>query len=265
MQVVGMIMSMKSIEDTLRHEIKHGGQSRYKISQKTGIAESTLSRFLHGAPMKSGTIDKLLDLFGYEVIKTRKPNPSTAKHPVSNSIREVQKCLRQTWDMYAKDPYFWHSRAKCLYEAAKAYRREHWPKVRQHHDTEAAVSDFYRGPVYMLLAGLAIEGILKALIVAKRPEVVLPQKLSPELTGHDLERLYRDAGLRESGTTIRLLHRLTNYVEVLGRYPVTKTKQSMGKMHSTYFSGGGNTDFNNVDRLWERLEKKIRPYIETDE
>jgi transcriptional regulator with XRE-family HTH domain len=50
------------LSDEIRQTLADCGQSRYAISKATGIAESTLSRFLageRGLPMK--TLDKLAD------------------------------------------------------------------------------------------------------------------------------------------------------------------------------------------------------------
>lgn len=51
-----------SLSEQIRRAVKKCGQTRYAISKATGIAESTLSRFLageRGLPMK--TLDRLAD------------------------------------------------------------------------------------------------------------------------------------------------------------------------------------------------------------
>jgi transcriptional regulator with XRE-family HTH domain len=50
------------LSDEIRRAVADCGQTRYAVSKATGIAESTLSRFLageRGLPMK--TLDKLAD------------------------------------------------------------------------------------------------------------------------------------------------------------------------------------------------------------
>jgi len=168
-----------------------------------------------------------------------------------------------SWTQLAKDPESWLRKAEALKNAADAARVSFWPKKRKHHDTKAAVADFFQGPVYMLLAGLAVETLIKGIIVAKNPEFVGKQWLSKKLTHHNLQELYRTASLREDNSRNDLLLRLQNYVENFGRYPVTKTKQDMEKMVRTRFAG--QTDPDTVDRLWSFLFDKIQPYIQTDE
>ena len=50
------------LSDQLRHAVENCGQTRYAIAKATGIAESTLSRFMggeRGLPTK--TLDRLAD------------------------------------------------------------------------------------------------------------------------------------------------------------------------------------------------------------
>ena len=63
----------------------------------------------------------------------------------------------------------------------------------------------------------------------------------------------------KSKANYNLLLRLQNYVVIFGRYPVTKTKQDMQKLIDTRFAG--QTDPNNINRLWNFLVKSIENYI----
>ncbi len=57
------------LSDQIRQVIVDCGQTRYAISQATGIAESTLSRFVageRGLPMK--TLDKLADYLDLHIV-----------------------------------------------------------------------------------------------------------------------------------------------------------------------------------------------------
>ncbi len=180
---------------------------------------------------------------------------STSK---SNKNDKFAQFHRQSWKDYTR-PYFWLVRAEALYEAANAFREKFWPKERSARDAKAAYSDFCRGPVYMLLAGLALETLIKGIIVGRNPKVVGPQRLSKKLTNHNLVDLYREAGLRESKGLKDLLLRLQNYIEIFGRYPVSKTKKNMEKMSNTRFAG--QTDHNSIDRIWKNLVPEIQDFI----
>ena len=63
---------MKTLAEKLRHEIETCGKSRYSISMSTGIDEAALCRFIQGGSLKIETVDKLLDYFGYKLVKRKK-------------------------------------------------------------------------------------------------------------------------------------------------------------------------------------------------
>ena len=54
---------------TLRKAVKTGGENRADISRETGIGESVLSRFVHGAGLRSDTSDRLCKHLGLELTK----------------------------------------------------------------------------------------------------------------------------------------------------------------------------------------------------
>jgi len=173
---------------------------------------------------------------------------------------ELEEYYRGKWEVLAKDPQVWLRSAQNLKTATDALRKSLWPKDRKRFGTKAAAADFIYGPVYMLLSGLAIETLLKGIIIAKNPKLVKQQKLSNELTHHKLIELYNKACLVKSRSRNDLLSRLQNYVENFGRYPVTKTKQDMQKLAKTRFAG--QTDPDSIERLWGYLFKQIRSCIQ---
>jgi hypothetical protein len=64
---------METFSEQLRRAINDCGRSRYEISQRTGIAESILSRFIHrerGLSLKS--VDVLMQFLGLEIRPHRK-------------------------------------------------------------------------------------------------------------------------------------------------------------------------------------------------
>jgi transcriptional regulator with XRE-family HTH domain len=65
---------MEKFTDTLRREILDCGLSRYAISQRAGVSESILSRFVRGERgLSSESIDSLVEFLGLEVRPRRKP------------------------------------------------------------------------------------------------------------------------------------------------------------------------------------------------
>jgi hypothetical protein len=175
--------------------------------------------------------------------------------------QESEKFHRDSWHSLSIDPKTWLRSGERLKTAADALRKSSlWPAKRKPYDRKSAVADFHYGPVYMLLAGLAIETLIKGIVVARHPDFVKQQKLSRELTNHNLTDLYGTAGLMKNRGHYNLLLRLQNYVVIFGRYPVAKTKQDMQKLSDTRFAG--QTDPERIDRLWNFLVKKIQPYIQ---
>jgi transcriptional regulator with XRE-family HTH domain len=59
---------MAKFSDQLRQAVLDSGMSRYHISAKTGIAESTLSKFVHGTRgISLDSIDKLVDVLKLQI------------------------------------------------------------------------------------------------------------------------------------------------------------------------------------------------------
>lgn len=129
------------------------------------------------------------------------------------------------------------------------------------HDLDAARADFYLGPVYMLLMGMAVEAALKAILVAKNPDLVDAKGISKSLTNHHLAKLWNLGGLGRLRSRQRdsLLDHLENCVVVFGRYPVSKTPDGMERIANSSFQG--QLHFDQVARLWACLEKHVRKTI----
>lgn len=70
----GRIPTMKeSIADQLRRAMKKSGYTRYEISKRTGIPQSTLSRFANGiTDLNMTTANRLTEFLGFELRKVRK-------------------------------------------------------------------------------------------------------------------------------------------------------------------------------------------------
>jgi predicted transcriptional regulator len=63
----------RSFTDQLKQAIRESGMSRYALSVKTGIAQSTLCKFLKGERgMSLESVDKLMDTLGLEVKSRRR-------------------------------------------------------------------------------------------------------------------------------------------------------------------------------------------------
>lgn len=62
-----------SFSDQLREAVRNTEMSRYAISQRTGIAQSTLCKFIQGERgLSLESADKLMDLLGLEIRPRRR-------------------------------------------------------------------------------------------------------------------------------------------------------------------------------------------------
>jgi len=168
---------------------------------------------------------------------------------------EYENFCRQCWRKYAKDPDAWFCSAEALKSAADILRNNGWPRNRSYHNLNAAGSDACYGPVYMLISGLAIETLIKGIMIAENENdddnnLVEQQRLAKEITKHHLVELFQKTHIRKHKSDNDLLLRVQNYIETFGRYPVTKYKHDMAKRAHTHFC---NIDFGKVDRFWNRL------------
>jgi len=64
-------MLLFMIMELIREQIRTCGRSRYRISQATGIDKAALCRIMQGGSCKAETIDKLLEYFGFSIIKNK--------------------------------------------------------------------------------------------------------------------------------------------------------------------------------------------------
>ena len=169
-----------------------------------------------------------------------------------------KKNCRSLFAYLGKNPRTWWLSSNRLKEAADVLRDSCWPKKKKRHDQEAATADFRLGPVYMLLTGLAVEDALKAILVAENPHLVEEQRISTDLATHDLRDLWGRAGLPRCRQHDQLLDCLKSFV-TFARYPVSKTKQSMGTMIEASFQE--ESDFAAVTRLWASMERHMKKSI----
>ncbi|MDP1797417.1 MAG: helix-turn-helix transcriptional regulator [Planctomycetaceae bacterium] len=67
-----MPTKQKTLTEQLCDAIAASGQSRYRIAQETGVAESSLSRFVSGERgLSIQSLEKLLDYLSLEVLPKR--------------------------------------------------------------------------------------------------------------------------------------------------------------------------------------------------
>jgi hypothetical protein len=123
-------------------------------------------------------------------------------------------------------------------------------------DEAARFNDEFRlAAPFLLLCGLALENLLKALIVKQvfarqdgQPDPSAPTILPDYLKTHNLCELANRAAFTPSDRERRTLIRLTHYVEWAGRYPIPRKRQPTLKRFI------GVRDLADVESLAARLE-----------
>ena len=175
--------------------------------------------------------------------------------------KTTESMYRSLFRYLGKNPGAWWLSSLRLREAADTLRNTCWPKEPRHKDLETARADFRVGPVYMLLMGMAMEAALKAILVARKPDLVDARRISKSLTNHRLADLWNRAGLGRVRSRQRncLLDRLENCLVIFGRYPVSRTADDMERIMNSSFQG--QLHFDQVAGLWACIERYVRRTI----
>ena len=63
---------VKKFSEQLRTAVKKSGESRYRLAQRAGVADSVLSRFVHGAGLRTDSIDRIVDALELELKPRRR-------------------------------------------------------------------------------------------------------------------------------------------------------------------------------------------------
>ena len=109
-----------------------------------------------------------------------------------------------------------------------------------------------------MLMGMAMERMLKGIIVAQLGNVLKPNRsLLDSFKTHDLKKLANEITKNDpsfvfSSEEINVLDKLRPYIEWAGKYPIPiNEKEYMVKIHS-------NTDIDLETRLWGRLREHLK-------
>jgi hypothetical protein len=178
----------------------------------------------------------------------------------------------------AGNPAAWLASAESLWRAASAVRREWEEDMRRLREAgfrrEAAgpagwlafLNDTQLRPmvgqVFMLLAGLAVENLLKGLAVARKPELVQPRSNNPRRlfdwagSGHVSRRLAQEAGVDLTDAEARVVDRLEVFTRWGGRYPVPLDALEIAPREgeTSAPASWSSDDFPILESLYERLK-----------
>lgn len=124
-----------------------------------------------------------------------------------------------------REPLMWLGSAKRLRRAADLLVPEITEILRQYGHRGARSEEVFLVFPYLMLCGMAVENLLKGILVAGDPGVVEPDRLNLKAWGggehpHDLSHLAAKAAVSLSEEELDLLVRMSEAVLWNGRYPI---------------------------------------------
>jgi hypothetical protein len=181
--------------------------------------------------------------------------------------RERDYWLEQA-EATAKNPGGWLASAEALMRSADllqaesdqewlrltlAWDKSEWPDLAEElADVQAAP---FLWPVYLRLAGLALENLAKGIAVARDPSLVAPDSKGRLIRkwGHINAALFSKLGIELGAEETALVERLGVYVEWAGRYPVPRFAMKLQSAR-TFHRGSDPVAIGN---LYERLHAEL--------
>lgn len=159
------------------------------------------------------------------------------------STSQVEDALRRSFAPLARQPICWFLTGSNLMQCAGALRSSLWAGAKP---SREPLLNLAYGPVCMMLAGFAIENMLKGLAIQADPALVSTTRLSKKLQTHELVNLWTLAGLTQLNSCRGILRALTAVTTSFGRYPVSFAKDGMaGKLNALIAP-----DFGAVTGVW---------------
>jgi hypothetical protein len=177
-------------------------------------------------------------------------------------VRAATELFRRLFTRAAEEPLAWQSSADSLMRAARTLLPSIEADGRAASGPAATVFEPPVTPVYMLLVGLAMENLAKAVHVARRQSAVRGDRLANDLKTHSLLDLLRRVGLELDEDEAYLVERLEACVTWAGRYPIPlKLDAYLPRTHpsggSGPLTGFHSSDPERVEALVERLTLTI--------
>jgi hypothetical protein len=177
-----------------------------------------------------------------------------------------QAALLTTFDYRAKDLRSWMNSAEQLKIAADAVFEQMSLAKTDEMLMDEQVGGLIpsAGPVYVFLAGLSIENLLKGLVVHRHPEFVSAKgELTHSLGTHNLGALVSDAGLRGvcSAAEQQFLQRAEEAIPYWGRYHIPAKAEKLVSQWG--WSQDDRTAFNSIYIRWG--EQLLRTFVKGEQ
>jgi len=145
--------------------------------------------------------------------------------------KDLDRKYQALFEERGRDPSAWAAHAFSLGDGARLF----WSYVDTAHDPETKAERYGFMLMAMMLAGLAIEVLAKALIVRETPQLVVGGELKLRgAVSHDLIALIARAKLPVTPVERAVLSELSGFVRFAGRYPIpTKAEHFTPRLRPT--------------------------------
>lgn len=128
------------------------------------------------------------------------------------------------FEWLAKEPHLWRRSADDLKFSADVLA-ERWDEIDQRviaDKSDEWIMLWGIGRSYLLLAGLALENLVKGICIKNDPTIVSQQKVEWGRSGHELTDLFDKAGITLDTDELRFIEKLQEFVLWVGRYSLPK-------------------------------------------
>lgn len=174
---------------------------------------------------------------------------------------------------YGRDPMVWGYQADNLKRAAEAV----YAIVERDYAADPPVVEHLRSdPVYKYLVGMAIENLLKGIMIYDNPSLVTQNKIDNAIDGHDMWTLHTGKGCKKKDGRCRLealeselipdeqefVKLLEPYVVWMGRYGIATTRSKYESNLEAHTHGGEDTKkqklkIEEFDKMFHTVYEKI--------
>jgi hypothetical protein len=173
---------------------------------------------------------------------------------------------------FLNNPYHWFKQAAMLKNAADILHEEivngvdrEW--IFELQDPSESIKESMRainlfGPCFLMLAGFAVENILKAVYLYKQREAPKRDSLPNEIKNHKLGELAKISGIDFPDATFdvcQFLGKLTQFVEWAGRYPIPVKDEKSRDVESSHLA-----DSEKIDYVFETIRTQFQHIVDLE-
>lgn len=163
--------------------------------------------------------------------------------------------MKENFEQIAKIPGVWLSSAQKLKCSAEILNAELIQLGNRIKDKEIIDLSLMRiSEVYILLAGLSLENLIKGILISQNPDIVKDDKLPFSGSGHEIIKYFKEANIDLDSDEEKFLNKAEEFILCFGRYPIYKAaKKYDGRKEKDIPLIGIQTDAIIFNKLYLRL------------